>query len=71
MGLPLAKPYVSHADYIAMEEASPTKHEWLDGVMYDTARGTPDHAALASAVQTQLGVQLRNKRCRDPLADPS
>jgi Uma2 family endonuclease len=68
-GEPAATPYVSYAEYLALEEKSPTKHEWLDGVVYDLeprgmAGGTPDHAGLAAAVTILLGAQLRGKPCR-------
>jgi Uma2 family endonuclease len=63
------KPYVSYAEYLALEEKSLTKHEWLDGVVCDMealgmAGGTPDHAGLAATVTTLLGQQLRGKLCR-------
>jgi Uma2 family endonuclease len=66
---PAAKPYISYADYLALEATSLTKHEWLDGVVYDLdaqgmAGGTPDHAGLAAAVTILLGAQLRGKPCR-------
>ncbi len=68
-GEAVATPYVSYADYLAMEEKSLTKHEWLDGVVYDMealgmSGGTPDHAALAMAVGGLLMAQLRGKPCR-------
>jgi Uma2 family endonuclease len=63
------KPYVSYAEYLELEEKSLTKHEWLDGVVYDMealgmAGGTPDHAGLAATVTTLLGQQVRGKLCR-------
>lgn len=64
MGGPATKPYITHAEYLALEEKSLTKHEWLDGVISARAESTPDHAALAAAVIGELGVQLRGKRCR-------
>lgn len=69
MGQPAPKPYVTHAEYLALEERSPTKHEWLDGVIYDMSGGTPDHAGLAAAVLGELRNQLRGKRCRVYTAD--
>jgi Uma2 family endonuclease len=66
---PAAKPYVSYAEYLALEEKSVTKHEWLDGVIYDLevqamAGGAPEHAGLAAAVTILLGTALRGKPCR-------
>ena len=68
-GASALKPYVSYSEYLALEEKSPTKHEWLDGVVFDMeahgmAGGTPNHAALAAAVTFLLGLQLRGKPCR-------
>lgn len=64
MGEPALKPYVSYAEYIELEEKSATKHEWLDGVIFDMAGASPEHAALAMAVGGALIEQLRGKRCR-------
>lgn len=52
------------ADYLALEEASNTKHEFLNGEIYAMAGGTPEHAALAVAVSTALLTQLRGGPCR-------
>jgi Uma2 family endonuclease len=64
MGEPAPEPYVSYAEYIEREEKSATKHEWLNGVIYDMSGGTPDHAGLAAAVISTLAQQLVGKRCR-------
>jgi Uma2 family endonuclease len=64
MGEPAPTPYVSYAEYIEREEKSPTKHEWLNGVIYDMSGGTPDHAGLATTVGRLLGNQLAGKRYR-------
>lgn len=56
--------YVSYAEYLDIEEKSSTRHEWLDGAVYDTPGGTPTHAGLAAAVITALSQQLAGKRCR-------
>jgi Uma2 family endonuclease len=65
---PALKPYVSYAEYLALEEKSETKHEWLDGQIYDMealgmAGGKPEHALRIAAVVMALGAQLRGKRC--------
>lgn len=64
MGQPASKTYVSYAEYLEREAKSVTKHEWLDGVIYDMSGGTPDHAGLGAAVIRTLGNQLAGKRCR-------
>lgn len=63
MGEPAAKPYISYAEYLEMEEKSDTKHEWLDGVVYDMAGGSLAHARLAMNLGRLLGIQLAGKRC--------
>jgi Uma2 family endonuclease len=54
----------SYADYLALEEASNTKHEFLEGEIYGMAGGTPEHAALFVAVSSALLAQLRGGRCQ-------
>jgi Uma2 family endonuclease len=64
----MATPAVLHrytfADYLALEDASNTKHEYLHGEIYGMAGGTPEHAALCVAVSTALLTQLRGGPCR-------
>jgi Uma2 family endonuclease len=64
MGEAASKPYVKYADYLELERKSATKLEWLDGVVYDMAGGTPEHAGLTLAVGGELRAQLRGKPCR-------
>jgi Uma2 family endonuclease len=52
------------AGYLAFEEASTTKHEFLNGEIYGMAGGTPEHAALSVAVSSALLAQLRGGPCR-------
>jgi hypothetical protein len=47
------------AEYLALEDASNTKHEYLHGEIYGMAGGTPEHAALCVAVSAALLTQLR------------
>ena len=42
--------HYTYAEYLALEEWSPVRHEYLEGEIYAMAGGTPDHAALAGAV---------------------
>jgi Uma2 family endonuclease len=48
----------TYAEYLALEEESSTRHEYLDGEIYAMAGGTPDHAALAAALIGLLRVRL-------------
>jgi Uma2 family endonuclease len=48
----------SLAEYLSLEEASPIRHEFLEGEICAMAGRTPDHAALAAAVLRLLGAGL-------------
>lgn len=50
---------VSYEDYLAAEETSDIKHEWLDGLVYDMSRGTPEHARLTVNVAAALRTALK------------
>jgi Uma2 family endonuclease len=41
--------HYTYSEYLALEEESSTRHEYLNGEIYAMAGGTPDHAALAGA----------------------
>jgi Uma2 family endonuclease len=54
----------TYAEYLDLEEASNSKHEFLDGEIYAMAGGTPEHAALAAALTIAVGSSLRGGPCR-------
>jgi len=54
----------TYQEYLAYEEASNVKHEFLDGEIYAMAGGSPEHAALAVAIASSLSSQLNAKPCR-------
>jgi len=58
----------SFEDYLAIEQASPVRHEFLDGGIYAMASGSALHAALSASVLTALGRQLVG-RCRTFTSD--
>lgn len=68
--MPTAARQVHHtyAEYLALEEDSSTRHEYLDGEIYAMAGGTPDHAALAAVVLRLLGARLP-RGCRAYTSD--
>jgi len=47
-------PWTSYEDYLALEQATDQRHEWLDGQVYAMAGGTPGHGELAIAVGAEL-----------------
>lgn len=50
-------------EYLAIDEASDLKHEFIDGVVYAMSGGRPEHARLAMAIGSALGTQLAGRRC--------
>lgn len=56
-------------DYLDVEEVSVVRHELINGEIVAMAGGTPEHAALASAIPALLGPQLRGQGCRTYSAD--
>jgi Uma2 family endonuclease len=60
----LARSVFTFAEYVQLEEGSPIKHEFLDGVVYAMAGGSPAHAAVTGNVIRLLGVALEGRRCQ-------
>ena len=54
----------TYAEYLAHEQASNVKHEYLDGEIYAMAGGSPEHASLAMVIGSSLMTQLEGKPCR-------
>jgi Uma2 family endonuclease len=59
----------TYADYVAVENASPTKHEYLDGEIYAMAGGSEEHSALAAEVLRALGNAIGDRPCRVHTSD--
>ena len=59
----------TYADYVSVELASPTKHEFLDGEIYAMAGGSEDHSALAAEVLRALGNGIGDRPCRAHTSD--
>ncbi len=54
----------TYEDYLALEEKSDEKHEYVGGQVFAMAGGTIEHAALAAAMSIGLGKALEGKPCR-------
>jgi Uma2 family endonuclease len=59
-----SRPRYSLDECLRLEEHANVKHEYLDGAIYAVAGGTPERAALASAIIAALSVQLRDRPSR-------
>jgi hypothetical protein len=55
---------VSVADYLAGELVSPTRHEYLGGVLYSMAGARNAHDLIATNTLVALGTRLRGRPCR-------
>lgn len=58
MTSPVRRPHYAYAEYVALEEGSSVRHEYLGGEIYAMAGGSPDHAALAATLIRLLGARL-------------
>jgi Uma2 family endonuclease len=62
--LPAPRHEYTFAEYLDLEDEAAGRHEFYQGEIYAVAGGTPEHAAMAAAIQGQLVVQLASSRCR-------
>lgn len=56
--------HYTYRQYLALEEASNVKHEFLDGEIYAMAGGSPLHAELSGSVLSLFRQELRGRACR-------
>src|SRR5438552_1694262 len=62
MGSPLAEQF-TEAEYLALEAASSTKHEFVDGYIVSMAGAKPAHNKLAVNVTVRLHALARGRGC--------
>jgi hypothetical protein len=59
MARPAPVARMTYAEYLVAEAASDVRHEYLSGEVWAMAGGTPEHSALAAAIDlASLGVHL-------------
>lgn len=56
--------YISPADYLELEQASPHRHEYRQGLVYAMAGGTDNHDRIALNLLTLINLHLGNSDCR-------
>lgn len=61
MGEPVIR--VSYEEYLAQAEASEVRLEFVDGVVYAMAGGSPTHSRLCIAVSAEIRGALKGRRC--------
>jgi Uma2 family endonuclease len=59
----------TYAEYVALEDSSSTKHEYLAGEIYAMAGGSEEHSALAAEVLRALGNAVGDRPCRVHTSD--
>lgn len=59
---------MSYAEYLALERTAQQKHEYVNGRVYATAEGTPEHARLAGATIAALTAALGGKSPSRPIS---
>lgn len=64
MADPARKLTYTHAEYLARENASDTKHELIHGEIFAMSGGTIEHGALAVNVTAELRALVRDRGCR-------
>jgi len=64
------RPRYTLREYVELEDASSgVKHEYVGGAIYAMAGGSPEHAALTSALAVIIGSHLRGGPCRTYSSD--
>lgn len=66
---PIPTRQLSVDEYLAFEESSPTRHEYVDGELFAFVGGTWDHNEIAGNVYAMLRLAARALRCRAAMAD--
>ena len=61
--------YISPEYYIAWEETSPIKHEYIDGQVYAMAGASDAHVTIAGNLFTLLRNHVRGRGCRVYMSD--
>ncbi|GET40303.1 Uma2 family endonuclease [Microseira wollei] len=61
--------YISPQDYLAGEELSPIKHEYIDGQIYAMAGASDSHVTISLNLASLLRNHVRGTGCRVYMAD--
>ena len=61
--------HLSEAEYLAGEEISDIKHEYIDGQVYAMSGASANHNRLAGNVHTAFNVHLKGKSCQPYTSD--
>lgn len=56
--------YLTPEEYLAIERQAEFKSEYVDGVMYAMAGGSPEHNLVSGSIHTLINVHLWESPCR-------
>jgi Uma2 family endonuclease len=62
-------PFIAPEEYLAAEESSPIKHEYIDGDVFAMAGASDAHVTIAGNLFTLLRTHVRGGSCRVFMAD--
>ena len=60
---------VPYDEFLRAEAASDERHEWVDGIVYDMSRGSPEHGRLTNRVTGLVLTPLLGEGCESFSAD--
>lgn len=58
------KKWITPAEYLQQEIASPEKHEYYRGEVFQMAGGSPNHNRITINLQSELYLRLKGKDCQ-------
>jgi Uma2 family endonuclease len=61
--------YITPEEYLALEEKSPVKHEYIDGYIYAMAGALDPHVTIAGNIFALLRNHVRGSGCRVYISD--
>jgi len=64
-----AAPTLTLEDYLATEEASEVKREFVNGEIFAMAGAEPEHNAVREQLSAEVAIGLRGRRCQSFSAD--
>jgi Uma2 family endonuclease len=64
MSLPAEQRRLTLDEYLRMEQASPTRHEYHDGQIFDMSGGSYEHSLIITNTSAALHGALAGKPCR-------
>jgi Uma2 family endonuclease len=62
--IPLQPRTYTVEEYFQIDEAAETRHEYIDGQIFDMAGGTDEHSQITVNLITELRTRLRGKPCQ-------